>query len=97
MDRIKKIWETEGKKKNLTPPRIFMAVDKNNEKYYVYEDYSTVVKMFLTKSNIAFAILKKYTKVKGDKYFIDNIFKLHPISCPTKTKKQRFVQEYLGN
>ena len=106
IDRINKIWKTEGKKKKLIPPDIPLAFDKNGEVYFVYEDHSTILRLYLNKSNIAFVIPKKYTSILttsgvtegddgGGKYFIKNIFELHPISCPKKNEYQRFVQEYL--
>jgi len=93
--RINRIWETEGKKKKLFPPKIPLAFDKNKEQYFVYEDHSTILRLYLNKSSIAFVIPKKYTTVVDGKYFIKDIFELHPISCPKKNEYQRFVQEYL--
>ena len=106
IDRIDKIWKNEGEKKKLIPPEIPLAFDKNGEVYFVYEDHSTILRLYLNKSNIAFVIPKKYTSIvttpgvtgrnsRGGKYFIENIFELHPISCPKKNEYQRFVQEYL--
>lgn len=98
-DRINKIWKKEGAKKKLIPPEIPLAFDKNGEQYFVYEDYSTILRLYLNKSNIAFVIPKKYTTLvetnDGFKYFIKDIFELHPISCPKKNEYQRFVMEFL--
>jgi hypothetical protein len=97
--RINKIWKKEGKKKNLIPPKIPLAFDKNGEQYFVYEDHSTILRIYLNKSNIAFVIPKNYTSVvtvNGEqKYLIKDIFELHPISCPKKNEYQRFVMEFL--
>lgn len=98
-DRINKIWKKEGEKKKLIPPNIPLAFDKNGEQYFVYEDHSTILRLFLNKSNIAFVIPKKYTSIVTNggekKYLIKDIFELHPISCPKKNEYQRFVMEYL--
>ncbi len=107
-DRINKIWKKEGEKKKLIPPSIPLAFDKNGEQYFVYEDHSTILRLYLNKSNIAFVIPKKYTSVvtlissesgtgRGGekKYMIKDIFELHPISCPKKNEYQRFVMEFL--
>lgn len=100
--RINKIWKKEGEKKNLIPPSIPLAFDKNGEQYFVYEDHSTILRLFLNKSNIAFVIPKKYTTIvtssdssEEKKYMIRDIFELHPTSCPKKNEYQRFVMEYL--
>jgi hypothetical protein len=95
IDRINKIWETEGKKLNLIPPEIPLVFDKSGEQYFVYEDYSTILRIYLNKSNIAYVVPKKYFSIVEGKYFIKDIFKFQPVSCPKKNKYQKFVLEYL--
>ena len=91
--QVKKVWEEKGK--DLIQPRIFLAYDKNMQDYFVYEDSSTIVRLYLNKSNISFVIPKKYCKLMGDRYMIIDSFKLTPIQCPKKNKYQLFIAENL--
>jgi len=92
-EKVKKIWEEKGK--DLIPPKIFLAYDKNMQDYFVYEDSSTIIRLFLNKSNISFVIPRKYCKVEGERYRIMDSFKLIPISCPKKNRYQVFISENL--
>jgi|DEB0MinimDraft_10_1074344.scaffolds.fasta_scaffold84074_1 hypothetical protein len=88
---IKDIWEK--KSKGLIIPEITLAYDNNFQEYYVYEDRSTILYLYLERTNVSFAIPKMYCEKKGNVYIIMDIFALIPISCPKKNKYQNFVQE----
>ena len=91
--KVEEVWKTKGK--DLIPPKIFLAYDKNMQDYFVYEDSSTIIRLFLNKSNISFVIPKKYCKIENGRYRILDSFKLIPISCPKKNKYQIFIAENL--
>ena len=91
--QIKEVWKKDGK--GLIIPKIVLAYDKNREKFFVYEDHSTILYLLLDKTNETFVIPKKYCKVVGDVYKIMDNKKLIPISCYKKNEYQLFVQKYL--
>ncbi len=91
--KIKKIWKEKGK--DLVKPKVVLAYDKNMQDYFVYEDSSTIIYLYLNKSNISFVIPRKYCKLEKDRYFILDNFKLIPISCQKKNKYQMFIEEWL--
>ena len=98
MESIIKKWKEDGK--NLTPPEVYLALDDNDQKYFVYRDHSTIVFMVLDKSQITFCIPKKYCKLieknKKFKYYkITEYEKMIPVSCPSKNKYETFIQKYL--
>lgn len=91
--KVEEVWKKKGK--DLIPPKIFLAYDKNMQDYFVYEDSSTIIRLFLNKSNISYVIPKKYCKLEKDRYRIIDSFKLIPIGCPKKNKYQIFISENL--
>ena len=93
INEIKKVWLEKGK--DLIPPKVYLAYDKNMQDYFVYEDSSSIVRMFLNKSNISFVIPKKYCKIEKERYLITDSFKLIPITCPKKNDYQIFIFENL--
>jgi len=94
IEKIKRLWKTKGR--GLVMPKIVLAYDKNMQDYFVYEDSSTILYLYLNKSNSAFVIPKKYTHLDADeRYRILDNFKLINISCNRKNKYQLFVEENL--
>lgn len=93
VEKIKRIWATKGR--GLIAPKVVLAYDKNMQDYFVYEDSSTILYLYLNKSNSAFVIPKKYTRLEGGRYRILDNFKLINISCTKKNKYQLFVEENL--
>lgn len=94
VEKIKHIWKTKGR--GLVMPKVVLAYDKNMQDYFVYEDSSTILYLYLNKSNAAFVIPKKYTRLeKDERYLILDNFKLINISCTKKNRYQLFVEENL--
>lgn len=95
---IKKTWSEKGK--DLTPPSVYMAYDKNYRFFYIIQDKSTIIYIILSGSNTTFCIPKKYCKIEKDKnnqevYKILDNSKLIVVSCPSSNKYELFVQKYL--
>lgn len=93
VEKIKRIWKTKGK--GLIAPKVVLAYDKNMQDYFVYEDSSTILYLYLNKSNSSFVIPKKYVKLQDDRYRILDNFKLVNITCTKKNRYQLFVEENL--
>lgn len=92
---ISEIWKKEGK--NLTHPSIYYAVDRDDSKYFVLRDNSTIIFLIPQKCDSTFIIPKKYCKVEKSKYYrILDLNKLSVVSCiGTKNNYERFVIDHL--
>jgi len=87
-------WKKNGG--NLTPPKIFLAYDNEDNKYFVIQDYGAIVYMVIEKSNITYTIPKKYLTLIDNKYYkINNSNKLISVTCRARNKYEQFVQKYL--
>lgn len=101
VEKVRQIWLKKGKPKGLIVPQILLAYDKNMQDYFVYKDSSTILYLYLDKTNAVFVIPKeKYTRIETDergnqRYRILDSFKLINITCTKKDKYQLFVEEYL--
>lgn len=86
--------ENKWEKSKLLSPKIFEAY--NNDKYFfVYRDDSTILFLISKDKKISYAIPKKYSEIIDDKYYINDIEKLIPISCKAKDKYENFVLKNL--
>jgi hypothetical protein len=81
---------------DLSPPKIFMAYDSEDKKYFVIQDYGAIVYMVIEKSNITYTIPKKYLTLIDEKYYkINNQSKLISVTCRARNRYEQFVQKYL--
>lgn len=88
--------EWKKNKKNLVIPKIFLAFDNENKKYFVIKDQSVIVYLVASNSNITYCIPKKYLIIIDDKYYkIDNASKLISVTCRSKNDYENFVLKKL--
>lgn len=91
---ISEKWKKNGG--DLIQPKIFLAYDNEDKKYFVIQDYGAIVYMVIEKSNITYTIPKKYLTLIDDKYYkINNSNKLISVTCRARNKYEKFVQKYL--
>lgn len=92
---IAEMWKKNGG--DLVPPKIFLAYDSEDKKYFVVQDYGAIVYMVVEKSNITYTIPKKYLTVIDDKYYkINNSNKMISVTCRARNKYEKFVEKFLN-
>ena len=96
---IVKKWKSNGK--DLIKPSVYYAIDKEDNKYFIFRDDSTILFMIPTNCDVTYALPKKYCVLRKSKsdmkyYEIENINKMIVVSCiGTKSAYEKFVIENL--
>ena len=87
-------WKKYGD--NLKAPKIFLAFDSDDKKYFVTEDYGAIIYMVAEKSNITYVIPRTYLDLIDNKYYkINNQNKLISVTCRARNKYEQFVEKHL--
>lgn len=88
--------EWKKNKKNLVIPKIFLAFDNENKKYFVIKDQASIIYLIAYNSNITYCIPRKYLTIIDDKYYkIENSNKLISVTCRSKNEYENFVLKKL--
>ena len=98
--KLEKIWKKEGK--GLKKPSVLYAKDSDGKKYFVIRDDSSIVFVMVEKSEVTYAIPKKYLKVireeKDTYYKVMNIEKFSIVSCiGRKSPLEKFTIDKIIN
>lgn len=91
-DPVRKLWLQAKFESNFKPPNILYAFDKNNEKFVVISDNSSIYRLINSKGQVYVVAHFRCTKDPNNKYYICDE-PMHIISC----KKHSHEEDQYAN
>ena len=80
MDPVRQLWSQARFRSPFNPPNILYAFDKNNERYIVINDHTSIYRIMNSRGQVFMVAHFRCTKDKDNKYYICND-PIHIVSC----------------